>query len=150
MNMKKIILSVIICFLSLSAFSQYIPELGTVFQPVESSNPYSNPFLEELQRMNRQSNSNNNNTFESTPRQSSPNYEIIRGYRYTNGNWYKMNLKVFVKGESVYIQSYQDRNSSIWIDAFNSNAQQTSKFDGTTIYENFDFKARISNFMVYF
>lgn len=86
----------------------------------------------------------------SRPQRQTPRYVAIRGYRCINGNWYKVNLKVYAKGDNVYVHSYQDRNSNMWYDAFDATARVTTKYDGATVFENFDYKACISGSTVYF
>lgn len=144
-------MSVIGCCFSLSIFSQSIPNLVSSYDPVLVENPYRNPVLEELDKsVFGNSRSSTNNPYSSMSQKSSPDYQLIRGYKRINGNWCKINLKVFVKGKNVYVHGYQDRNSGIWLDAFNTYAQETTRYDDSVIYENFDYKARISGFMVYF
>lgn len=144
--MKKFLFAIVCSLMILTASAQSF--LGSVYQPVEVENPYGNPILREMERAVGAS--QGTPCYESPHRQQAPQYQQIRAYRYANGNWYKITLKVFVKHDRVYVHSYQDRSSKMWIDAFNASAQETTRYDGATIYENFDFKARISGFMVYF
>lgn len=148
--MRKILFIVVCCLMSLSASAQF--NLGSIYQPVEVENPYGNPILDEMRRVTSGSMNQGSSTYE-TPRpqrQRAPQYQIIRGYRCINGYWYKINLKVFAKRDNVYIHSYQDRNSKMWVNAFDADARETTKYDGALVHENFDYKARISGFTVYF
>ena len=64
---------------------------------------------------------------------------IIKG-----GQFHKMKIKIIEKGRNIYVNSYYDRNTNMWYNAYNTNAQPTTQYDPDVIYNNFDFKVNIS------
>lgn len=85
------------------------------------------------------------------PPQQNTAYTTIYAYTIKNGQFHKIRLKILEKGNNIYIKSYYNKDSNIWYDAYNTTAQQTTKYDPDVVYNNFDYKAIISGLgYVYF
>lgn len=84
-------------------------------------------------------------TIQAPPRpQQNANYTTIYAYTIKNGKFHKMRIKVLEKGNNIYVNSYHDKNTNMWYNAYNTTAQQTTQFDPDIIYNNFEFKVNIS------
>lgn len=83
--------------------------------------------------------------------QNNTSYETIYAYIVRNNKFQKIKIKVYQKGSTIYVNSYYDKETNMWYNAFNTNASQTTRYDGDVIYNNFDYKASVSGLgYVYF
>lgn len=133
--------------LSLASYCQSYDDFASHYQSVEVENPYEDPVEQVLQGMIAQQQHSSAPVF----RQQAPQYQQVRGYRYTNNNWQMVNVQVFVKNNVIYVHSYLNRDANMWIDAFNAQLYRTTRNDGSVIYNNFNYKTPINGLgYVYF
>ena len=135
--MKKIIVALFMCFVCYPMMAQ-LPWVS--FTPVQADPVQVPP--------------SNHSSYGTVPPpivQNNIDYEIIYAYIVRSNKFQKIKIKVYQKGSNIYVNSYYDKETNMWYNAFNTNASQTTKYDGEVIYNNFDYKASVSGLgYVYF
>jgi hypothetical protein len=141
--MKKIIIALSLCFVGYPMFAQlpFVSFQSVQADPVQRKPPVNNNAGSLYDPLGLSSGS----TVQTPPPpQQNTNYTTIQAYTIKNGQFHKTKIKVLEKGNNIYVNSYYDRNSNIWYNAYNTTAQKTTQYDPDVIYNNFDYKVNIS------
>lgn len=138
--MKKLFITFMMCCLACPIFAQYVSFQAVHADPVQVAPPTRNTgsFWDPLGLSSGQ-------TIQAPQVQkSNNNYQTVNAYVVKDNKFKKIKIKVFEKGQNIYVNSFYIKENNMWYNAFNTNAFPTVKSDGEVIYDNFDYKSAIS------